>query len=296
MSDPFDSSDFGTDESDIGLDDAGKKYLQPREEWLKMTKGQCLRGAFLYFHTVDKNAVTVALATAKAKNEKLTKEQLQAIATSALEARATSLSKSVDQLTKPERIDPSEVRMKMFSGSYQQGLGYVLNRLGKDGPEADAVWKKISEPRLYFSTLLILYPTNSQGDITESEKSRITTDWKIIPWRFGKKTYEGIWKLNAGLKSNGMGIQSQDIKLECKDAQYQNIDVSFVGAALWQKNAKFRDLVLAKALPYYEKLIPFREMTTDQLRAKLGMGTTSGSSGEADVSAGVDFGDLLDQV
>lgn len=292
MSNPFDT-EYVQDESDIGLDDDGKKFVQNRDEWLKMTqKGQGLRAAFLYFHTVDKNAVMAAMEDAKKRGEKLTPEQQRAVAKQALEAKASQLGKPVSELTATDRLDLTEVRMKKFSGSYQQGLGYVINRLGKDGPEADAIWKKIAEPRLYFSTLLIVYPTNQSGDITDNEKNRLTTDYRIIPWRFGKQTYDAIWKLNAGLKSNGMGIHSQDIKLECKDPTYQNITVSFVGAALWQRNPKFRDIVLAKALPFYDRLIPFREMTTDQLRAKLGMGGPAG----VDVSAPSDFGDLLDQV
>lgn len=298
MSNPFDAGSYELDESDVGLDEDGKKFLQPRDEWLKMTKGQCLRAAFVYFHAIDKNTVTKAMVEAQKAGTKLTPEVVRSLATKALEDRAASLTpvKSVDQLTEIDRLDLSEVKMKKLWGSYQQGLGFVVNRLGKDGPEADAVWKKIAEAKLYFTTLLILYPTNAQGDITDAEKSRLTTDWKIIPWRFGKKTYENIWKLNAGLKSNGMGIHSQDIKLECKDAQYQNIDVSFVGAAIWQKHEKFRNLVLSKAMPFYDKLIPFREMTTDQLRAKLGMGGSAVSSVGADAASGGDFTDLLDQV
>lgn len=295
MSDPFDNQ-YTLDDSDVGLDDDGKKFLQPRDEWLKMTKGQMLRGSFVHFHTVDKNAAQAFMKAAAAKNEKPTQEQVQAIARKALEERATALGKSLDALTATDRLDLSEVKMKKFWGSYQQGLGFVINRIGKDGPEADSVWKKIAEPKLYFSTLLILYPTNAQGDITDNEKGRLTSDWKIIPWRFGKKTYENIWKLNAGLKSNGMGIHSQDIKLECKDAQYQNIDVSFVGAAIWQKHEKFRSLVLAKAMTFYDKLVPFREMTTDQVRAKLGLGGSAVSSVGSDAASGGDFTDLLDQV
>jgi hypothetical protein len=295
MSDPFET-DYTMDEADVGLDDSGKKYIQPREEWLKMTKGQCLRAAFVYFHSYDKNAVARAIDAAKQKNEKLTTEQIQTVGRKAREERIATLGKSTDQVTQADLLDLTEVKMKMFWGSYQEGLGYVVSRLGKDGPEADAVWKKIQEPKLYFTTLLIIYPTNSQGEITDNEKPRLTTDWKIIPWRYSKKTYENIWKLNNGLKSNGMGIHSQDIKLECKDAQYQNIDVSFQGPAIWQKHEKFRNLVLAKAMSSYDKLMPFREMTTDQLRAKLGMGGSAVSTVSAGAVSAGDFSDLLDQV
>jgi hypothetical protein len=289
MSDPFDT-DYTLDENAIEL---GRKHVQPREEWLKMTKGQCLRVAFIYFHSYDRNAVANAVGAAKEKNEKLTAEQIQSVGLTAREERLATLGKPADQVTAADLLDLTEVKMKMFWGSYQEGLGYLVNRLGRDGAEADAVWKKIQEPKLYFTTLLIVYPTNSRGEVTENEKPRLTTDWRVMPWRFSKKTYEKIWTVNGGLKANGLGIHAQDIKLECKDAQYQHIDVSVLGPAIWQRHERFRSLVLAKAMTLYDKLLPFREMTTEQLRSKLGMGGSTVSAGSG--SAG-DYSDLLDQV
>jgi len=291
MSNPFDMDYGSTDDADVGLDEDSRKYTQPREDWLKMTKNQAIRGSFLYFHPIDLNMVARAKAAAKAKGEPLSVEQMKVVGRKALEERATALGKSVDSLTLPDRLDLSEAKFKSLLAHYQQGLGFALSRLGKDGPEADAVWKKLPEPKQYFTTLLLLYPTNQKGDIGEAEKARIATEHRLIPWRFGKQQFERIWKLNAGLKENNLSIATQDIKLECKDAMYQNIEVTFAGAAIWQKSEKFKQLVLGKAVEFYDKLIPFREMTTDQLRSKLGIGGPVVS----DVSAG-DFGDMLENV
>lgn len=293
MSNPFDTDYASMDETDVGLDDDSKKYMGSRDEWLKMTKGQVLRGAFVYFHTHDMNTVDRARKEARAKGQPaLTMDQMKAIGRKAIEERATALGKPADQLSLVERLDLSEAKFKAMSGHYQQGLGYVLTRLGKDGPEGDAVWKKLEAPKQYFTTVLLVYPTNAKGDITAVEKERITTDWRIIPWRFGKQQFERIWKLNSGLRENNLSIGTQDIKLECKDQQFQNIEVTFAGAAIWQKSDKFKNVVLNKASEYYDKLIPFREMSTDQLRAKLGLG---GPVSTTDVTAG-DFGDMLENV
>jgi hypothetical protein len=89
-----------------------------------------------------------------------------------------------------------------------------------------------------------------------------------------------------------MTIATQDIRLECKDTTYQNMKVSFVGKAVWQSNVAFRNMILSKAIPFYDKLVPFRTLTTDALRAKLGMAT----SGVQDVSVGEDFSGILDSV
>ncbi len=279
------------DEDDVGLDDSSKKYTQTREEWLKMTKGQILRVAFVHFHTVDRNAVAVAKELAKSKGEQLTPTQMKAIGRKALEERAAQLETTIDKLTKAQALDLSETKFKQMLGHYQTGLGFILSRLKKDGPEADLVWKKLEEPKQYFTTLLLVYPTNQKGEITESEKQRLLTDWRLIPWRFSKPQFERVWKTNAGLKENNLSIANQDIKLECKDATYQNIAVDFTGPAIWQKNEKFRSVVLEAALARYDELQPFREMSTDQLRAKLGL--TAPASSDIGTS---DFDDMLSKV
>jgi len=284
---PFDS-DYNADD-DVGLDESSQPF-NDRDQWLKMTKGQSIRASLVYFHPIDLNAVAQLRAESKRKGENPTSDDLRAAARKALEARATALNKTVDALTQADRLDLSDVKFKRMMASYQQGLGFVINRKGKDGPEADAVWSKITEPKRYYSTLLLTYPTDRAGNI---DRDRLSSEWKLVPWRFGNRVYEDLWKLNAGLKDNGMGLATQDLKLECKDAQYQNISVSFVGPAIWQKSDKFRQVVLAQAIPMYERLIPFREMTTDQLRSKLGLG---GSAVSDVTAAGSDFSDVLDGV
>lgn len=291
MTNPFDT-DYGADDGDVGLDEESEKFTRRGEEWLKMTKNQTVRGAFVFFHTLDQNAVARARSAAGARGEKLTPDQMRQVGRKTLEERAAALGKPMEKLTLSDRLDLSEAKFKQMLGHYQQGMGYVLSRLGKDGPEADAVWKKLTEPKQYFTTLLLLYPTNQKGEIGEAEKSRLATDWRLVPWRFGKPQFERIYKLNAGLRGNGLSLATQDLKFECRDAQYQNIDVTFVGGAIWQRNEKFKQVVLERAVEMYDKLQPFRELTTDQLRAKLGIGGPAVS----DVALGADFGDMLANV
>jgi hypothetical protein len=290
------ANEYEQSEYDAGLDEDGRKYMQPRQEWLKMNKGQVIRAAFVYFHTVNKNAAARAMSEAAEKKiVKPTPEQCVEIGRKALDERAKLLSKSIDQLTPTDKLDLSEVKMKRMWFHYQEGFGYCISRLGKDGPEGDAVWKKLPEPKITFTTLLLIYPTDRQGNI---DKDKLATGWHIIPWRFHKGVYESVWKLNKGLEENNTSLAAQDVKLECKVAEYQNIDVQFCGPAIWQKNPKFKEVVLTKAMELYDKLIPFREFTTDQLRAKLGMGGSAvGSTGMGgDATSQTDFADILEGV
>ncbi len=296
--DPFNMDDL---ENDVGLGEEDKSNSFDRDEWLKMTKGQVLRASFVYFHPVDVQAAQAALKAAKAKGEKLSPEQLRAAQLKALEERAKSFDppKSIDQLTAVDKLYLDECKFKKMKYHYQPGMGMLLSRLGMDGPDGDAVWKRLEAEKVAYSTLLLLYPTDRKGEINKSALADWGRDPQLIPWRFGKGTYEQIWKLNAGLRENGMGLHTQDLKLEMdpkKEEKFQNIDVSFVGQAIWRKNPKVQAIVLEKALGFYNKLVPFRALTTDQLRAKLGMGGSGVSDVGASGAAGGDFTDLLDQV
>jgi len=279
------TSDHDDIERDVSLDPEDRQRIRRNQEWLKMTKGQTLLGAFVYFHPVDVSAV---MAVRKA-NKNATPDEMKAAARKALTDRASALQKSVDDLAAEEKLELGTVQFKTCKAHYQEGVGFALSRLGKDGPDADAVWKKLPEAHQYFSTLLLLYPMTREGrrDIEAIRRG----EWRILPWRFGPSIYNEIWNLNDGLRGNGMSIANQDVRLSCTDATFQRIKVSFVGQALWQSNEAFKRKILAAAIPLYDKLVPFREVSTDQLREKLGIG---GKTVGTVVSE--DFTGLLDSV
>lgn len=280
-------------ESDLGLDDEDRKAAKSGDdlEWYKGVKGVTRRASIIYFHPVD----VVAVTKARRKNPALPKEELIKIGRKAIADRATALGKAPDALTKVDLLDTSEVHFKKVVSHFGgEGIGYTLSRLGKDGPEADEVWKKLDPPKTHFTTLLIVYPTNNKGEI---DKARFLTDWQIVPWRFSPKRYDLIWKVNSGLIKNNASIADQDLLLECKDEKFQQIEPSADGKATWLKGEKFKQLVLSKAVGYYDKLVPFREMTTAQLREKLGLSVGSGGGADAvsDVASG-EFTDMLNNV
>lgn len=280
MSDPFDN--YEEYENDLGLGDDDRKAAKSNAdiEWYKGEKGRTDRAAIVYFHPVDVTAVTAA----RKKDKSLPREELVKIGQKALADRAASLGKTVDQLTAVDKLDLTQVHFKSYSSHYEDGMGYFLSRLGKDGPEADAVWKRLSEPKRGFSTALVVYPTMKDGSI---DKARFN-DLTVKPWRFSQKRYEAIWKTNNTLSLNNLSIANQDLLLECKDTKFQQIEPSGAGPAIWLKSEKLKETVLEKAVALYDKLVPFREMSTDQLRQKLGLN----GSAVQDVTGG-EFNDLL---
>jgi hypothetical protein len=272
------SEDFAYDdyESDLGLDDEDRKAAKSGDdiEWYKGVKGKTDRASIIYFHPVD----VAAVMAARKKSPTMSKEDLLKVAKKAIADRAALLQKTPDQLTKRELLDLSQVHFKKFTSHFGgEGIGFVLSRLGKEGAEADEVWKKLdnhtpdSKAKTHFSTLLLIYPSNKDGEIDKTQFVEWAKNPVIKPWKFSPKRYDLIWKVNMGLVKNGASIADQDLKLECKDDKFQQIEPQGDGKATWLKVEKLKTIVLDRAIAYYDKLVPAREMTTAQLREKLGL-------------------------
>lgn len=296
MSDPFDFESELNDNDNVGLDAEDRKHVRgKREEWFKGEKGVTYRVSLVYFYPLE---LAGAMAL-KRKHEKEgkpapTREQMVEIANKLLTKRAEELSKASDQLQSHEKLDLSTIRFKRIKGLYKEGLGYVVDRRGKDGPEADEVWKSLGDPKNYFCTVLLVYPTNREGEI---QKDQLANLWNVKPWRASSKSYESLIDKSESLKAQeikDLSIANQDLTLKCTNTDFQNFDIEPVGKALWRKEPRFQAKVLEKAVALYEKLTPFRELSTADLRIKLGMSSASASSG---TDVGTDeFAGLLEGV
>ena len=296
MADGFDS-DYSFDD-DVSLDQDEKNAGSQKQEWLKFaTKGQQIRGAFVYLYTVDANAVRKARKEATRGGKTLTRDEELAIAKAALTKRAQEVGKAaIDQLTPVERLDSSIAHFKALKAHFHESVGYAVSRLGKDGPEADQVWKRLGDVKSYFTTLLLIYPTNTEGAVDKEAFASQAKQHKLklLPWRFSVKTYDEIYGVNEGLRDNGLSLASQDVKITCDNPKFQGVKVVAAGPATWQKNEGIKTAVLTAALNKYDKLNPFRELTTDQVREKLNIG--GGSSTSADDASSDNFNDLLEGV
>jgi len=293
------STDYSFDD-DASLEPDQKNAGRDRQEWFKLgNKGQMVRAAFVYLYTVDANAVQKAM---KEGTKRLSREETIAVAKAALTKRAQDLGKSVSQLSAIERLDTTVAHFKSLKAHYHEDVGYVISRYGKDGPDADLVWKRAGAVKTYFTTLLLIYPTDSEGSINkEALANQVHTNkLKLVPWRFSGKTYDEIYGVNEGLRDNGLSLASQDVKITSDNPKFHGVKVVAAGPATWQRNDKMKTAVLTGALNLYDKLNPFREMTTEQLREKLG-GSSGNSSHSGDEGGGADasadnFNDMLSGV
>jgi len=273
------------DADDFSLDAEDRAKVQGRREWYLVEKGRVDRIALLCFHNIDHTAVRQA----RRKTPGMSEEEIKTLARSVLDERAKSLGKSRDQLTKVERLNLEDLKFKRLAAHYREDLGYILSRIGKDGQEADDIWMKLSEPRTYFTTLVLVYPTTREGEVV---KDAIAKNCKVLPWRFSGERYNEIYKRSASLASNNIMIASQDLSIECTDTKFQKISIDPKGPAIYRRNPQFMAQILTRAVEQYDKLIPFREMSTADLRIKLGLG--AGSS--TDIGIGDDFGNVLEAI
>lgn len=287
MADDDNDYDFG---ADISLDPADvAKVKSNQKDWYKAEKGRVDRIAFVYFYRANEIAVHRALGEAAAKKEQLSAEDRNKIGNAALAKHAEKLGKPVGSLSSVDRLSLDDIRFKRYMVHYADGFGYVESRLGMDGADADDIWRRLGEAKEYFVSLLLVYPTMHNGDLI---KERLKDGWSIKPWKFGPERMRQIIKRNKSLAENGILLSGQDIELTCKDTTYQNVELNPIGPALYRKHPSLQEMVLSKALDFYNKLSPAREMTTADVRSKLGLGGSSSSS----IASSDDFSGILENV
>lgn len=256
-----------------------------RVERFKGETNKNYRVALLYFHPL---AVTLRKRMGGSKAEKAAlSEQLAKV----LAKRAETWNKRVEDLQEWEKLDLSNAQFKKYTSHYLEGIGSVLSRLGKDGPEADKFWKLLPEPRSYYSTVALFYPIDSSGNV---DTKNIVRDGHVKPWRFSDGTYSALIGKNEMLKEYSQSLANSDLKLHCKAAQYQQFDIDPAGGAIWLKSEQIRNAFLPKAYEFYSKLVDARSLSTPEVREKWKQ-TTGGDSG-SDVSTESEVEDLLGSV
>jgi hypothetical protein len=266
--------DFDSD-SDIGLGGDDKGRIRTNQvDWYKGEKGRTDRVALVYFNPIVVNQVK---KLAKAKPG-LTEDQKREAASKILANLAQKVGKSVDQLEPADTLDLTEARFRVAEAAFKQGLGFVQFPK-RDGltQEELKVWSKVGDPRTYVTTLLLVYPTDSDGEVDMDRLAK--GGWKLKPWRFSPEKYDKIFKINKGLAEAGSSVTMYDLFLSCKETQYQQIDITQAGPAIWMRHDALKRPILNKASDLYSKINPFRVMTTDELREKLGMSAPAVSMG-----------------
>lgn len=282
MSEEF---DLPLDEN-IGLGSEDKaKVTSNQIPWYKGEKGRTDRIGLVYFNPVE----IVTLSKALKQKPDLTSAQKKAIVEKVRGQVAEKLGKSVDQLDPVDLLDVGEARLKKVTASFKQGMGFFTWPKGLT-PEEEKVWRKVGEPKDYLCTVIVQYPTDREGEV---EAESIPRGLKLLPWRFSSALYDVIYKINKGLQESSSSISKIDLYVSCSDTAYQKLSITQAGPSMYLRDDKLKRYVLERAYPLYSKLSPFREITTDELREKLGM---SPSAASVATGSDIDTSDILANV
>lgn len=106
---------------------------------------------------------------------------------------------------------------------YKPGVGYFLHK----GPEYSEISGE--PPKTYVATIIIVWPTDPQGNVTKESLSRMPD---LHPWVMSKDKYQPI---SAAHRQWPFG--DHDLMATCTDTQYQKMD--FLPA----KTSLFRSLI-----------------------------------------------------
>lgn len=285
----YDDTDLPSVDDDIGLGDEDKDKVHSNQlEWYKGEKGRNDRVALVYFNTIEQATLRKALSQKK----DLSKDQQRALLQKVRAQVAEKLQKTVDQLEKVDLLDLSEARFKLVRGSFKKDFGYVTWPKTLTAEE-ERVWKKAGEPKDYVCTVVLWYPTDRDGEI---DKERLSKHWRVLPWRMAPDKWQVLKKINRGLQESGQSVSLYDLNISCTDTAFQKISITPAGPAIYLRSANFKKAVLEKAEQLYSKLTPFREMSTDELREKLGMMPAGGGAAPGSDYAGEDFTNVLGNV
>lgn len=279
-------------DDDIGLGDEDKgKVNSNQTDWYKGEKGRTDRVAIVYFNSQEVTQLRKLVRQKPDVTDAQKKEFLAKVRSSVAEKAG----KTVDQLDQVDLLDLSEARFKTATGCYKQNLGYIAWPKTALTAEEQKVWAKLGEKRDYVTTLLLVYPTDREGEV---DKDSLARKWQLKPWRFTPEKYDILRKINRGLLESNSSISAIDLHISCTDTQYQKITITQAGPAIYQRNENFKKMILTKALTLYGKLNPFRDLTTDELREKLGVGGggSPGAGGGGGDFSGDDFSNVLGQV
>lgn len=288
MSTEIDIDELPEVDTDIGLGDEDKGKVQTNQlEWYKGDKGRTDRVALVYFNSID------ATTRRKILQQKpdMSVDQQKSVIAKVRTQLAEKLSKTVDALDQVDLLDTSEARFKTVTASFKKEIGYVA--WPKNIPPAEEkIWAKAGERKDYVITVLLWYPTDREGEV---EKERLK-HFRVMPWRFAPEKYDIFRKINKGLLEGGSSISHVDLNFSCSDSQYQKITITQAGPAIYLKNPQLKRLVLEKAVALYPKLNPFRELTIDELREKLGMPPVGGNPTSGSDFSNEDFSTVLNGV
>lgn len=275
-----------------------RKVSTNKTDWYKGDKDRTDAIAIVNFSSRDASFLRAALA----KKPDLSEDEKRQVIAAGRKKIAEALGKPVDALDPVDLLDLSECRFKAVSGSYKEGLGYVAWPKVMTADEQKLyVEAKVGPRKDYVTTIVVTYPVDDEGDIdmdrlTKMKEGRLVEAFKVLPWRMSTDKYHDLVRINKKLVKGGRSLADTDLSVLCTDKNFQKLKIEDDAShpSAWKSNPALKRAVLERAIKLQDKLEPFRKLSIEDLREKLGIASASSSTTDADVDP--DFMNKLDGV
>ena len=272
------TSAVGLEEEDV------ERESRRKNDWFKGSEKRSWLVAITLFDRLEVTACKIAIRKARqAGEEKPSMDKLKEVAAEALKKRAATLNKSVDALTDYEKLDLNSPKFFHQKGFYIKDVGYVRP---KDPNDSDPIWRRPDdEKKEYYTTLLLFYPCDVNARI---QTSALKDGWEVKRWKATGKSYTNLNDQAEAERAKGRSAGQSDIKLKCVNPQFQGFEATIMGDATYRKSVNFQNLVLQRSIELYDKLDPFRPLSSEELRAKLGAAPNARESQDSSAAAAAD--------
>lgn len=263
---------------DISFDEDDRSQVPDnRAPIYKAEKGRIDVISIVLFRTID----DAMLKAAKTKNPKITDEELETLRLKFLAAEAKKRGKS--EISMIERCgDFSSPRFQMCNLYFSDNPKvYAVRDSRCDSPEDDMVWNRVSDPQTKLSTVIIRYPTTSDGEVDTATAQQ---KYKVQIWRGGPNLYKELIKMDLSAKKDDSRLGWKDIQVACKDSSFQNNSYQMFGKATWRTwPVALQEKILREAhkMASSRDFLPAKVQTTDEIRKILGIRPSVATSYDA---------------
>jgi hypothetical protein len=175
-------------------------------------------------------------------------------------------------------LDAPSPRFVGLNRLYIEGVGYVINH----GPDFERLAGTPQKPTV--ATVIAIWPTDRKGNLDKARFAAGEVDVKA--WVFARSTYDQLAR-----RHDEFPLGQHDLTITCTDAQFQKVDVSPcrdsyfrrvlesdklnpVADALIAKTSQILGLNTKGEAAGLRNAIA-RDMTIEQIRAKLGQGPSA---------------------
>ncbi|HEY0467559.1 MAG TPA: hypothetical protein VGC79_25335 [Polyangiaceae bacterium] len=183
--------------------------------------------------------------------------------------------------------DLSRPRVIGAKTQYHKAIGTVISRTGTTGADEE-LWSEFEPPRTRYATLVLRYPTNSEGRVSGD-----AAGIQILPWDFGEGTYKRLHDVSQQQRPSKMNLGSIDLYVRCSNTQKQHLEVAVAGPAIWRMKPDAQERLLLRARALYGCVRVGRDVADAELRDRLGLPVQQVA---AEPEQEIDYDDLMNQV